>query len=191
MVVAMLALVALISLGGLTALAVQSSSATSGHDRFKAISLYAAESGASAGMDFLRRNIDAAQFWGAYVSPNNSTPVSPTGIAGNAIQPGVAGNLLSPEMQAWYEVTILNNVGDAEFAAGTDSDARVILRVTGHGPNGALSQIELDVNASGITGLGRPCPVYGQKGMAEDGAGRNDCLSVIEAGDVGTFRPGG
>jgi hypothetical protein len=191
MIVAMLALVALISLGTLTALAVQSTSATSGHDRFKAISLYAAESGAAAGMDFLRRNIDAAQFWSVYVTPNNDTPVSPGGIPGNGIEPGDAGNLFSPEMLAWYEVTILNNIGDAEFTAGTDSDARVVLQVIGHGPNGATTQIELDVGASGITGLGRPCPVYGQKGMAEDGAGRNDCLSVIESTDVTTFRPGG
>lgn len=190
MIVAMLALVALISLGTLTALAVQSSSATSGHDRFKAISLYAAESGAAAGMDWLRQNVDLADGWTAFVSPNNATPQSPTDIPGNGIQPGQAGNLFSDDMLAWYEVTILNNIGDANFATGTDSDIRVILQVTGHGPNGATSQIELDVDGSGLPGIERPCPVYGQKGMAEDGAGRNDCLTAIESTDVATFRPG-
>ena len=42
-----------------------------------------------------------------------------------------------------------------------------------------------------MTGLGRPCPSYGQKGMAEDGAGRNDCLTTVISTDVATYSPGG
>ena len=35
-----------------------------------------------------------------------------------------------------------------------------------------------------------PCPAYGQRGVAEDGAGRNDCVGDINDTDVATYRPG-
>jgi hypothetical protein len=94
-------------------------------------------------------------------------------------------------MQGWYSVEILNNPSDPRLAAGEDSDARVILRATGRGPNGAIAIVELEVSGAGATGIGRPCPGYGQKGLAEDGAGRNDCLGTVNISDTATLRPGG
>ena len=47
------------------------------------------------------------------------------------------------------------------------------------------------VSAGPVGGLGRPCPSYGQKGMSEDGAGRNDCLTTVISTDVATYSPGG
>ena len=183
-IVAMLALVALISLGGLAALSAQSGIAGSGHDRFRHVALYAAESGAAAGMDFLRRNIQVPGFWSALVSPNNDDPQKPAGIAGNGVEPGEEGNLFSPEMNAWYEVEVLNNSDDSGFAAGTDDDAQVILRVTGYGPNGTVAQVEWEVRSSGVGSRGRACASGGQLGQSEDGAGRNDCLQDIEGSVV-------
>src|SRR5690349_17951139 len=144
-IVAMLVLVALISLGGLTVLSVQGSASATGADRFKAIALYAAESGASAAMDFMRKHLSQLTAWGAYVEPNNVNPQSPEEIPGNGILPGEDGNLFTPEMNAWYEITILNNPTDPSFAAGEDFDKRVIIRSTGHGPNGAVAQVEWEI----------------------------------------------
>lgn len=188
MLVAMIALTGLVLLGGLTVLSVQSSITSVGHDRHKSVALYAAESGAAAAFDFLRRNVVAGSGYSAYVEPNNTNPQKPAGIAGNTAIPGQVGNLFSTDMQAWYEVEILNNLDDPGFAAGDDEDERVIIRSTGHGANGALAQVEWEVAANAITGLGRPCPTYAQRGMGEDNAGRNDCLSEI-AGPLSTYTP--
>lgn len=180
-IVATLILVALFSLAGLTVLSVQGGMASAGHDRFRSIALYAAESGAAAGMDFLRRNLDPAAKWGAYVNPNNQEPLQkPPMIAGNEAQPGETGNLFSPDMRAWYEVEIVNNIDDDNFEIGGDQDGRVILRSTGHGPNGTVARIEWEVQMGTATSSsGRPCPAYGQGGIDSDGAGLNDCMGTI------------
>jgi hypothetical protein len=177
--VAMLVLVALVSLGGLTTLSVQGGLASSGHDRFRAIALYAAESGAAMGMDYLRRRVESTGGWSAFVNANNSPIESPVDLPGNNVQPGQAGNPLSPELKAWYQVEIRNNVNDPGFAGGTDDDNQVILRVTGYGPNGTMAQIEWDVRAGGTIGLGRPCPTYAQGNIDADGAGLNECMGSI------------
>jgi hypothetical protein len=175
----MLALVALVSLGGLTTLSVQGGLASSGHDRFRAIALYAAESGAAMGMDYLRRRVDAATGWAAFVSPGNSTPQSPVDLPGNNAAPGQVENPFDPALKAWYQVQILNNVNDPGFTGGSDDDNQIILRVTGYGPNGAMAQIEWDVRAGGTIGLGRPCPTYAQGNIDADGAGLNECMGTI------------
>jgi len=191
MVVALLALSGLITLGGLTILSVQGGLSTSGHDRFQSIALYAAESGAAAGMDYLRKTYDTSTFWSAFVSISNANVQAPPGIPGNGAQPGDAENLFHEDMQAWYEVQVLNNRDDPRLNdTGADSDQRVILRSTGHGPNGTVAIIEWEVKGGGNPGPGRPCPSYGQKGMAEDGAGRNDCLTNVDATQTATYRPG-
>ena len=191
LVVSLIVLTGLITLGGLTVLAVQGGIGAAGHQRHRSTALYAAESGAAAAMDYLRRNVDTTTKWSVFVEPANLSPQRPVDIAGNGAPPGDPGNLFSADILAWYEVEILNNLDDDGFAAGDDEDGRVIIRATGHGPGGTVAQVEWQVGVQ-VTGAGgRPCPGYGQKGMAEDGAGRNDCLTNIVATDVATYAPGG
>jgi hypothetical protein len=195
MLVAVIALTGLISLAGITALSVQGGLATSSADRFTSIALYAAESGAAAGMDYLRKNIVFAsgnKTWpSTFVSPSNSAPPQLADIPGNNKLPGDPANLLAPSLDAWYTVELLNDRADQGFAAGTDNNGDLILRVTGHGPDGASAQVEWEVSAGNALATSTPCPGYGQKDMAENGAGDNDCLSAVSSGSTATYRPGG
>ena len=185
LVVSMIALTGLVALGTLTILSVQSGVSAAGHDRHKTAALYAAESGAAAAMVALRDNRD----WTPIV--NGTRPLT---IAGNRVRPGQPGNLFAPDARAWYEVVIENNRDDPgwdpDLPDQVDRDSRVLIRATGYGPNGAVAQIEWQVSSSGMTTPDH-CPGYGQKGMAEDGAGRNDCLGTIVATDTATYSPGG
>jgi hypothetical protein len=192
LIVATLVLAGLVTLGGLTVLSVQGGVGAAGHARHKSTALFAAESGAAAAMDFLRSNVHSQDGWSAYVNPSNANPQVPTGIVGNGAQPGDARNLFGADINAWYEVEILNNVDDTAlngFALGNDDDKRVIIRSTGHGPNSTVARVEWEVGVGVVRG-NRPCPSYGQKGMSEDGSGRNDCLDTIVSTDVATFTPG-
>lgn len=189
MIVSMMVIMALLGLASLTVVNVRGSLAASGHERFRTLALYAAETGVSVSTDFLRRNIDGTIFWTAYVSPDNTAPTTPTGLAGSGVLPGQTGAVLNNDLNSWYEVVILNNASDAGFVAGEDRDARVLIRSTGHGPNGTTVVLEVEIRAEGASPGGRPCPAYAQEGLAEDGAGRNDCLSRVDATDTATFRP--
>ncbi|MCA9679299.1 MAG: hypothetical protein H6708_31405 [Kofleriaceae bacterium] len=191
MVLMLLALSGLAALGGLTALSVRGGLDAAGHDRFKAVALYAAESGAAAAIDFVRQQAVQGTQLSDLVEPDNVDPQRPAGIVGNEIGPGDVGNPLSPDMQAWYEVEILNNPTDTGLAAGDDTDGRIVIRSTGHGPDGAVAQVEWEVRSNFSGGTASHCPGYGQRGLAEDGAGRNDCLTTIDATDTATYTPGG
>lgn len=195
LLVALIALTGLVTLAGLTVLSVQGGIATSASDRFNAIALYSAESGASAGMDYLRKNLvitgTTRTFPPAFVSANNASPPQLPDIPGNNVPPGQPGNLFSTQQQAWYTVEILNNRNDAGYTTGTDTDGDLIIRATGHGPDGATAQVEWEINANNATSVNTPCPSYGQKDMAENGAGNNDCLSSVSSGSTATYRPGG
>jgi hypothetical protein len=192
MLIALIAIGGLITLGGITVLSVQGGLAAVSHDRHRSAALYAAESGAAVAMIYLRANVEPAPaYWGALVNPANDPPSIPADLAGNGAQPGDADNVFSDDMVAWYEVEILNNRADPGYAVGDDTDHTVIIRSTGHGPNGATAQVEWQVKVNAGPAPGRPCPSYGQRGVAEDGAGRNDCLGVINLGDTDTYRPGG
>jgi hypothetical protein len=198
LLVAVIALTGLISLAGITVLSVQGGIATSSSDRFSSIALYAAESGAASGMDFLRKNIvvvgganGARSFPAAFVSPSNSAPPQLVDIPGNNKLPGDPGNLFAPSQNAWYTVELLNDRADPGFATGTDTNGDIILRVTGHGPDGASAQVEWEVSGSNASAISTPCPGYGQKDMAENGAGDNDCLAAVSSGSTATYRPGG
>jgi hypothetical protein len=187
----MVSLTALLSLAGLSLLSVSSALSAASHERFHAIAFYAAESGIAAGTAFLRINVDPDAGWSQFVSASNEAPLQPVQITGNLATPGSSGNPFGAGVLAWYEVTILNNPGDPSFAAGSDADDRVILRSVGHGPNGAVAVVEVEVSPSGVVaGGGRPCPTYAQEGIAEDGAGRNDCLSSVDAAQQAVYRPG-
>ncbi len=191
MLLILLALSGLAALGGMTALSVRGGLDAAGHDRFKSIALYAAESGASAAIDFLRKQSVAGVEWSAFVEPDNVDPQRPPGIVGNELLPGETGNIFSDDQQAWFEVELLNNATDTGLAAGDDTDGRMVIRATGHGPNGAVAQIEWEVRSNFSGGSMAHCPSYGQRGLAEDGAGRNDCLSNIDATASQTYTPGG
>jgi hypothetical protein len=190
MILSMIVLTGLATLSGLTVVSVQGGIATTGNDRFHTIAQYAAESGGAAAMDFMRKNYDHATYWSAFVEPYNVNNPTPN-VFGNGALPGTANNLFSPDMNAWFRVEIFNNRNDLGYSAGADQDKRVVIRSTGYGPNGAIAIIEWEIQADAASGYGRPCPGYGQKGMSEDGAGRNDCLGVINTLDTATFSPGG
>lgn len=191
MMVSLIALTGLAALGGMTVTSVQGGVATASADRFHSIAQYAAESGAGAAMTYLRATVTSANRFTALVSASNRTPRAPTAISGNDRRPGESGNVFSSELGAWYHVEIWNNRADPGYAAGTDEDAKVLIRSTGYGPDGALAVVEWEVQASGMSALGRPCPGYGQKGLSEDGSGRNDCMGEVTVADTATYRPGG
>ena len=191
LLISLIVLTGLATLGSLTVATVQGNTTATAADRFHVIALYAAESGGAATMQYLRDSVSSATRFTALVSPSNSAPKSPLEIAGNKIASGVAGNLFSATLRASYSVQLLNNREDPGFAAGTDEDATLIIRSTGFGPGGATATLEWRVQASGMSALGRPCPGYGQKGLSEEGAGRNDCMGSINLSDTATYRPGG
>jgi hypothetical protein len=191
MVVLLVSLAGIAALGGLTALSVRGSSSAASHHRFKASALYAAESGAAAAVDFLRRQTAAGVAWSTLVSPYNDAPSSPDGIVGNNRRPGDPDNPFGEDTASWYEVTILNNPTDVGFVAGEDTDFRLVLRAIGHGPDDAVATVEWEVRGNfATTATVNRCPGYGQRGLSEDNSGRNDCLATIDATDTATYAPG-
>jgi len=147
-------------------------------------------------MDYLRKNIvitgsGTRSFPASFVSPSNTAPPQLADIPGNNKLPGDPSNLLAPSLNAWYTVELLNNRADSGYATGIDNDGDLILRVTGHGPDGASAQVEWEVSAGNASATSVPCPGYGQKDMAENGAGDNDCLAAVSSGSTATYRPGG
>ncbi len=187
MVLAMIVLVALATLSGLTVVSVQGGIATTSNERFHTLAVYAAESGGAAAMDYLRANVgNGGAGWSTYVAANGAA--TPLAAIGNNVAPGVTGNPLDLDVRSSYTVEVYNNRSDPGYAAGNDLDNRVVVRSTGHGPNGAVAIIEWDLQA-GTQSTARPCPGYGQKGLSEDGAGRNDCLGTINTSSTATFTP--
>ncbi|MCP4447327.1 MAG: hypothetical protein GY811_18560 [Myxococcales bacterium] len=87
---------------------------------------------------------DADDSYTSVISSENTSIQKPTGIAGNLIAHGDTGNLFTGDTPMSYEVSILNNSDDTGYAAGTDADGIVILRVVGRGPGTAA--VVLDVN---------------------------------------------
>jgi hypothetical protein len=192
MVVAMVSLAGLLGLGMVSVLTLGGGVAAAANERFKIVATYAAESGLAAGMAYLREQYTLNTYWTSLVSPSNGDPQSPEAIPGNHATDDSEEYLFTDGSSAWYEVIMLNNPSDPSFAAGVDSDGRMVIRSTGHGPNGAIAILELEIiSPGGTTKIGRPCPGYGQRGMAEDNGGRNDCLQDIDGSKVSTFTPGG
>jgi hypothetical protein len=186
LLVSMIALTAMLSVAMLTILSVQSEVQTAGADRFEAIALYAAESGGWAGVDFLRDNCDPVKLFSDLMVPNNINPQKPAGIYGNLCQPGstTCTNPFDARLKAWYEVSILNNLGDPFLAIGKDNDSQVILHVVGHGPNGTIATLEIEVRNEVC--LSAFCDAdYAQQGLgalnssgfAED----NPCATDVDA----------
>ncbi len=138
MVVMLIVLVALGTIAGLTVISVQGGSAQASAQRFSAMALYAAESGAAAAMSWLKiQPMEDDRFVSVLEQP-------PVNLPGNGALPGAEGNLLSGDQQGWYEVTLRNNAPDLGGAT-VDRDGIVVVQVTGHGPNGAVKRLEAEV----------------------------------------------
>jgi hypothetical protein len=190
MVVAMVSLVGLIGVGAIALIAVQGDLSGAANQRFEAAAMHAAEAGAAAAMDALRVQHDPNQHWAALVTPENQDLTLSPVVAGNGVQPGEPGNLFSPDRRSWYEVEIRNNLSDSGFATGQDNDSRVVIRSTGHGPDGARVIIEVEVSGRSLTSEeNQVCAGYGQRGLDADGAGRDDCIGVVDSGSTASLRP--
>lgn len=173
LVIAMIALVALVSLGSLTIITVRSGVSSTSGDRFKAVALFAAEAGVAVAIEYARTRVDPVQKWSALVEPFGEPPLKPTDLPGNGAKPGEPGNLFDPATRAWYEVEFLNNLDDGPavpvsgsasihigYRDGVDTDGRIIIRVTGHGPNNAAVGLEVEIES----------PQFGAgKGIITDG----------------------
>ncbi len=150
MVLALIVMSSLAALGSLTALSVQGSLKSSSTDRFQAVALYAAESGAAVAMDYLRSHTDPTYYWSAFVDQNNNNPpVFP--LVSNDAPPGDPNNPFSSDQKTWYHIDILNNRDDPNFGTGgadKDSDRRVVIRSTGHGPQGSVAIVEWEVQGA-------------------------------------------
>tara|TARA_R110002096_G_scaffold171490_1_gene344357 strand:+ start:40722 stop:41174 length:453 start_codon:yes stop_codon:yes gene_type:complete len=134
--------------GTITIVKVQRGTRASSQARFQSIALFAAESGIASGMEFLRTNVDPIAYFGAFISPNNSSVQTPPGIAGNSMAYLDPGNVFSGDTEMSYEVSVLNNAEDPGFAVGDDTDAVVTLRSVGKGPGTSSVVLEVSVDAS-------------------------------------------
>jgi hypothetical protein len=190
MVVSMVSLVGLIGVGGIALLAAQGGLSGTAHDRFQSVALHAAEAGVAVAMDALRTNHDPADHWSSRVTPENTDVAPWADLPGNGARPGDGENLFSSDRNAWYEVEIKNNLSDPGFTTGQDDDARVVIRSTGHGPDGARVILEVEISGQSLmSGASLMCAGYGQRGLDADGAGRDDCMGVVDSGSTVTFRP--
>src|SRR3954466_1741170 len=170
LLLALIVMSALATLGSLTVVSMQSSIQMSTNERAEAIALYAAESGAAVAMDFLRKNFDPhwpnfpndgtiSTSWGHYLTNGNTLPLVTMSafIPSSDARPGDPGgnNLFSADQQAWFHIDLLNNRDDLGFPSATDNndtDGIVIIRSTGHGPQGSLAVIEWTVQRVGYWG---------------------------------------
>lgn len=173
LVLALIVLSALATLGSLTVVSMQSSIQLSTNDRAQAIAMYAAESGAAVTMDFLRKNFDAsatppfggATTWSTYCTANNQPLLAnmSTVIPSSDAMPADPGhhNLFSGDQNAWFHIDILNNRNDPTYPNNTpncDSDGILVIRSTGHGPQGSLAIIEWEVQRVGYWTSSPPFP---------------------------------
>jgi hypothetical protein len=166
LLLALIVMSALATLGSLTVVSMQSSIQLSTNDRAQAIALYAAESGAAVAMDFLRRNFDSsgafsafATSWSNYCTANNGPTLVDMHqyIHSSDALPGDPGhnNLFDLDQNAWFHIDILNNRNDQGFTTNTstcDTDGILIIRSTGHGPQGSVAIIEWTVQRVGFWG---------------------------------------
>lgn len=158
LLLALIVMSALGTLGSLTVVSVQSSLRASTNERAHAIAMYAAESGAAVAMKYLRDYYtDRPEHWSSLVSPNN-TSITQLAFPSNAAQPGEPANLFTVDQNAWYRVEVLNNIEDPQFAAGLDGDRILRIRSTGHGPQGSVAILEVDVSRFRF-GASEPAPV--------------------------------
>jgi hypothetical protein len=169
LLLALIVMSALAALGSLTVVSTQSSLKTSTNDRSQTIAMYAAESGAVVAMNFLRSHFNPATTnafsdWSAYLKQanNNVVSVPTTDIPSNQVLPGLPNNLFSADQHAWFDIQFYNNRNDPRFLqpdGQCDGDGRLIIRTTGHGPQGSVAIIEWEVQRTDYTrGWSVPLP---------------------------------
>ena len=151
LLLALIVMSSLATLGSLTVVSVQSSLKASTNDRSGSIATYAAESGGALAIEFLRTNfVENTTFWSAYTHQKNLTIEVPA-FPSNGALPGAPANPFSADQNAWFNVEILNNRDDPNFAfpspgpPGNDGDGQLIIRSTGHGPQGSVAIIEWEI----------------------------------------------
>lgn len=131
----------LATLGSLTVVSVQSSLKASTNDRAGSIAMYAAESGIALAIDYLRANWNAPGDWSPFVA--GTGVVLP--FVRNTAVPGSADNPFTADQNAWFKVETFNNRLDPGFGGGPDTDDQIVLRSTGHGPQGSVAIVELEI----------------------------------------------
>jgi Tfp pilus assembly protein PilX len=176
LIVALVAVVALLGIGMVTMLSVRSDTSASASDRFQQIALYAAESGAYAGVDFLRSNCKTD---GSFFSQFLGT--SPAAIVGNNIAYGTAGNPFSNMPGTYYQVTIQNNA--TELTPTIDTDGMVILHSVGYGPNNTQSIVELEVSSPPCIAVTCATGDFAQRGNSSLGDARPAVCTSITIND--------
>jgi hypothetical protein len=163
LLLALIVMSSLATLGTLTVVSVQSSLKASTNDRSGAIATYAAESGGAIAIEFLRTTYVEAlvpsptAFWSAYTHPKNLTIEVPA-FPSNGAVPGAPGNPFSADQNAWFNVELLNNRDDPDFSGGTDQDGQLIIRSTGHGPQGSVAIIEWEIRRFADPAVVAPAP---------------------------------
>ncbi|MBL4636482.1 MAG: hypothetical protein JKY56_21670 [Kofleriaceae bacterium] len=151
LLIALLVLTGLLALAALSVVKVSRGAKSNSQTRFRSVALFAAESGISAGMDFLRNNTAPLTYYSAFVSPSNTSVQTPLGIAGNTIAAGDPGSVFGASSHMSYTVSVKNNTDDPNFSTGSDSDGIVILHSVGEGPD--LSRVQIEVRVQKIVGV--------------------------------------
>jgi hypothetical protein len=200
LLLAMIAITALLSLGALTVLTVQIEHQSGGSGRFEQQALYVAESGAYAGIDYLRTNCETVDLFSKYVSIDNATIQEPTGILGNKAMPMQTGNPFgSTNTALWYEVSIKNNDSDPGFHGpapcpgspsnpGPDCDSIVVIRSTGHGPDNAVATVEVTVQNNSC--LAAFCAQeYAQRDVGERNTASVACSQRVTNSTLRSYHP--
>jgi hypothetical protein len=157
LLLALIVMSSLAALGSLTVVSVQSSLKASTNDRAGSIAMYAAESGIALAIEFLRTNWTAPGSWAPHIVGNNASTVT-LPFPSNGVVPG-PGNPFAADQNAWFLVQTLNNRGDTGYVVGTDDDDQIILRATGHGPQGSVAIIECEIRRYPIPPTPLPSPL--------------------------------
>jgi Tfp pilus assembly protein PilX len=147
LLLALIVMSSLATLGSLTVVSVQSSLKSSTNERSQTIAMYAAESGGAIAIDFLRSNFAGNAAWSGLVNANND-PLKTLGfpeLSSSGALPGTPDNPFSPDQNAWFSVQLINNLDDPGLATGDDTDAQIIIRSTGHGPQGSVAIVEWEI----------------------------------------------
>lgn len=147
LLLALIVMSSLATLGSLTVVSVQSSLKSSTNERAQTIALYAAESGAAIAIHYLRTNFAGNSAWSPLINANNdpAKPLGPPELDSGDAQPGAPDNPFSLDQNAWFSIELLNNLDDPGLGAGADTDAQIIIRATGHGPQGSVAIVEWEV----------------------------------------------
>ena len=163
LLLALIVMSSLATLGSLTVVSVQSSLKASTNDRSGSIATYAAESGGAMAIEYLRTNyVEGGAYWSAYTHQKNLVIEVPA-FPANGAQPGNPANPFTADQNAWFNVEILNNRDDPSFdlAIGSDGDGQLIIRSTGHGPQGSVAIIEWEVRRFANPAVALPPPQPG------------------------------